>query len=181
MAKEKWRAWVADEALARLRGWARDGLTDEEIAKNVGVSRSTLSEWKLKHPEIAEALRLGKDAADRTVEESLYQRALGYTVQVRKHYKVRKVEYDETTGRKCAEYEDLVEVLEDEHIPADVRAQIFWLANRKPLEWQPSGQAPERGDEDEDGGTGVVELPQIMGFTPPELEDDQTEAESHAG
>lgn len=33
MAKGKYKEWLKPENLVRLQGWARDGLTDEDIAK----------------------------------------------------------------------------------------------------------------------------------------------------
>lgn len=72
----KYEAWTRPTGLVLLQGWARDGLTDAEIAAKVGISRSTLGEWKNKYPEIADALSQGKDVADYAVENSLYRRAL---------------------------------------------------------------------------------------------------------
>lgn len=47
MAKGKYEKWLKEENLLLLEGWARDGLTDEQIAKNMGVSYSTLKDWKI--------------------------------------------------------------------------------------------------------------------------------------
>ena len=47
-----------------------------EISDKVGISRSTLAEWKKKYPEIEKALSQGKEVADYAVESSLYKRAL---------------------------------------------------------------------------------------------------------
>ena len=158
MRRGKFEAWRTEEALARLRGWARDGLTDEEIAGKVGVSRSTLSRWKEKYPEIAEALRVGKDAADRVVEDALYHRATGYVQQVKKLYKVRRVEYDETTGRKVREHEELVDGIEEVFVPPDTKAQIFWLANRKRADW---AQSPKPEEAEDESLTGVIEVTEV--------------------
>lgn len=38
----KYEYWLTPEGLLKLEAWARDGLTDEQIAKNVGISRETL-------------------------------------------------------------------------------------------------------------------------------------------
>lgn len=43
----KYEAWTRPTGLVLLQGWARDGLTDAEIAAKVGISRSTLGEWKI--------------------------------------------------------------------------------------------------------------------------------------
>lgn len=56
MAKGKWEKWTEPDHLLILGAWARDGLTDEDIAHNIGISRSTLKEWKKKIPAISATL-----------------------------------------------------------------------------------------------------------------------------
>ncbi|WP_229423297.1 transposase [Massiliimalia timonensis] len=63
-----------------LEGWARDGLTDEQIAHNAGITAATLYEWKKKYPEISEALKKGKEVVDFEVENALLQTALSGNV-----------------------------------------------------------------------------------------------------
>lgn len=46
MALGKINEWLERDKLILLEGWARDGLTDEQIAKNIGISRASLYEWK---------------------------------------------------------------------------------------------------------------------------------------
>lgn len=118
MAKGKYEYWITPEGLLKIEGWARDGLTDEQIAKNMGVSVSTLNNWKNKYVEILESLKRGKEVVDRLVENALLKRALGYS-------------YTEIT------YEDGVETkrVVKEVVP-DTTAQIFWLKNRKPEDWR---------------------------------------------
>ena len=53
-----------------------DGLTDEQIAQNMGIATGTLYDWKNRFPEIAESLKESKEIADRAVENALYQAAL---------------------------------------------------------------------------------------------------------
>lgn len=79
MAKGKYEEWLTSEKLLLLEGWARDGLTDKQIAHNMGISRSTLNEWKNKYPDISDTLKKGKEVVDRMVENALLKRALGYT------------------------------------------------------------------------------------------------------
>ena len=132
----KFDQWLTEEGLLRIQGWARDGLTDKDIAKNMRVGYTSIREWKKKFPEIAEALRIGKDSADRIVENALYKSACGYTVKVRKPVKVKQIDYDPETGRKVCESETWKMVEEEQHYPAQVTAQIFWLKNRKPDQWR---------------------------------------------
>lgn len=115
-----------------IEGWARDGLTEEQIAANMGISRSTLSEWKKKHSDISDTLKRGKEVVDRQVENALLKRALGY------RYKetTKELVTDKDTG-----YSELVitKVVEKEVHP-DTTAQIFWLKNRKPSIWRDRAQ-----------------------------------------
>lgn len=114
--------WLEPNKLILLEGWARDGLTEEQIAHNMGIGRTTLYEWKQKEPNIANTLKKGKEVADYEVENALFKKALGYTIQINE----QKVDKD-----GCVH--DLVK---DVHVPPDTTAQIFWLKNRKPKKWR---------------------------------------------
>ena len=70
----KYEKWLEQEGLLLIEGWARDGLTDEQIAGNMGVSRSTLNSWKDRYPDILDALKKGKEIVDRQVENALLKR-----------------------------------------------------------------------------------------------------------
>lgn len=52
MAIGKYKEWLEPEGLLKLEGWARNGLTDEQIAQNMGITAKTLYEWKKKYSEI---------------------------------------------------------------------------------------------------------------------------------
>ena len=110
--------WLENDKLILLEGWARDGLTDEQIAKNIGINRTTLYDWKKKEVNIADALKKGKEVIDFEVENALLKRALGY-------------EYEEET------YENgILTKKVKKQVPPDTTAQIFWLKNRKPNNWK---------------------------------------------
>lgn len=79
MAKGKYEEWLEPEGLLKIEGWARDGLTDEQIAHNMGVAYSTLRIWKDKYMALSAALKKGKEIVDREVENALLKRALGYS------------------------------------------------------------------------------------------------------
>ena len=53
-------------------------LTDEQIAKNLGIAYSTLREYREKYSALSAALKRGKEVVDREVENALLKRALGY-------------------------------------------------------------------------------------------------------
>ena len=62
-----------EEGLLQLEAWARNGLTDEQIAANIGISRSTLNEWKKKYSDISDTLKRGKEIVDIQVENAITQ------------------------------------------------------------------------------------------------------------
>lgn len=76
VAKGKYQRWLEPDGLILLEGWARDGLTDEQIAGKIGISRSTLNDWKAKYPDISDTLKKGKEVVDFEVENALYQAAI---------------------------------------------------------------------------------------------------------
>jgi hypothetical protein len=128
--------WLTEDGLLKIQGWARDGLIDKQIAKNMGVAYSTLRGWKGESPQIAEALRKGKEVVDREVENALFKSALGFMQKIKKPVRIKEVEYDPKSGKKIRESEKWVQVEEEVYIPPQVTAQIFWLKNRKPDQWR---------------------------------------------
>ncbi len=128
--KGKYHDWITKEGLLKIEGWARDGLTDEQISHNMGIHPSTLYEWQKKYPEISEALKKGKEVIDRQVENALLKRALGYEYE-----EVKQIIEKDDKGKDRKRIEKTVK-----HVVPDVGAQIFWLKNRKPHEWRDKQQ-----------------------------------------
>ena len=137
MANGKYQQWLEPEGLTLLEGWARDGLTDEQIAGNIGINTSTLYDWKNKFPKISEALKKGKEVVDIQVENALLKRALGYEYTE----ETKELVKDKETG----EYSLSVTKIVTKEVAPDVTAQIFWLKNRKPKKWRSDPQ--ESGNE----------------------------------
>lgn len=124
----KYLDWITDEGLIKIEGWARDGLTDDQIAQNIGIRRETLYDWKKKYPNFSNALKKGKEVVDRQVENALLKRALGYS-------------YDEVTHeRQYNKEKDEIELVPvkvvTKQVAPDTTAQIFWLKNRRPDKWR---------------------------------------------
>lgn len=173
MANGKYGKWLEPEGLLKIEGWARDGLTEEQIAENMGISRSTLGEWKKKYSDISDTLKKGKEIADCKVENALLKRALGYTYNEDKYVCVpmEENEYQE----KLREYMNLYknshpDATDDElmiarenfpkqkqvlverkikEVPPETAAQIFWLKNRKPEAWREKQNVEVSGVEEE--------------------------------
>ena len=76
VARGKYQQWLEPDGLLLLEGWARDGLTDEQIAHNMGITAKTLYEWKNKYSDICEVLKKGKEVVDYQVENALLNKAL---------------------------------------------------------------------------------------------------------
>ena len=137
----KYEEWLTEDGLLLIAAWARNGLTLEQIAGNMGIARETLRQWRKDHAAISAALKITKELADIEVENALYKRALGY----------KYIETTTETGDKGTK----VTVVEKRMAP-DVTAQIFWLKNRKPFEWRDRKNEVEA---DESGETGVALMP----------------------
>lgn len=135
MAKGKYQEWLEPEGLLKIEGWARDGLTDEQIAHNMCISPSTLYEWKNAYSEFSESLKRGKEVVDRQVENALLKRALGY-------------EYEEVSEKYELGILTERKVTKKQVVP-DTTAQIFWLKNRKPSEWRDKPEGESVKDENE--------------------------------
>lgn len=113
----KIKDWLEEDKLILLEGWARDGLSLEQIATNIGIAEKTIYEWKNKESKICEALKKGKEVADYEVENAVFKRATGYT-------------YEEKT------YEDgVLKKTVIKEVPPDTTAQIYWLKHRQREKW----------------------------------------------
>lgn len=105
--------------------WKGNGLTDEEIANNLGISHQTLITYKQQFPEFLEAIKTGKNAADCKVINAMFKRAIGY-------------EYEEVTTvtRKGPDGTTTeTRVVKKQEAP-NTTACIFWLKNRCPEHWR---------------------------------------------
>ena len=127
MAKSKYDSHVKDK-LVLVTSWARNGLTDIQIAHNLGISEDTFYTYKNKYTEFSEALKKGKEVIDFEVENALLKRALGYTFE--------EVTKENVFNKKTGKYELIVTKTVTKEIQPDTTAQIFWLKNRKPKEWR---------------------------------------------
>ena len=96
------------------------GLTDAQVAKGIGITEQTLNNWKIKHPTFFESLKDWKAIADRKVEKSLRDRALGYSHPEDKFFVIDGKVITKGTIK---------------HYPPDATSMIFWLKNRQPEKW----------------------------------------------
>ncbi|HFV7324547.1 TPA: helix-turn-helix domain-containing protein [Staphylococcus aureus] len=104
--------------LGLVEGWKRDGLTDEQIARNLDVSKHTLIKWKKNIPDFLDAIKKGKEVSDYELENALHKRAVGYY-------------YEEETVTNKGE---VVKIKKYEH--ANPTSLIFALKNRLPHKYR---------------------------------------------
>jgi hypothetical protein len=78
--------WLTPNGLLMIGAWARDGATDEELAKLMKISRSTLSEWKKRYEDIKTVLEDGKEVVDIKVENALLKNALAGDFKAQKYW-----------------------------------------------------------------------------------------------
>jgi len=114
--------------------YALEGMIDEEIAKKLGISIGTFYEYRNKYPEFSESIDKGKIPTDDKVEDALLKRCLGF------EYEETQVEY--IPGKAEAEGEEPGPAIPvnikrtKKTVLGSVRAEEFWLQNRRPEKWR---------------------------------------------
>lgn len=113
--------WIKDDKLILLRGWARDGLTNEQIAKNIGINPKTLYEWKKKESKISNVLKESREVTDYEVENALYLNALSgnviaqiFWLKNRKPQQWREKVEVEADKEQLTKVEELLSKIEEE-------------------------------------------------------------------
>ena len=100
---------------------AKGGLNDKTLGKLLEVSEKTINTWKEQYPEFLQSLKHTKDELDSNVQDSLYQRAKGYTCQEEKVF--------------CSKDGEITTYMATKHYPPDPTSMIFWLKNRQAEHW----------------------------------------------
>lgn len=159
MAKGKYQEWITADGLLRIEGWARDGLTDEQIAEKMGVSIRTLYGWQEKYLQILQALKRGKAPVDTEVENALLQSARGYDYD--------EVVFERQWDNAAREYRMVETRRVRKHVQGNPTAQIFWLKNRKRNVWRDHYDfRDEITDTRSDGGVRILTDPHSMMIQP---------------
>jgi transposase-like protein len=111
--------WLSDTGISIISSMARDGMSNEEIAKKLGVAASTFYKWLREDDNLSEAVIANKELADRVVEASLYKLATGYD------YVEDKVS---ASGKRLKNVK--------QHETPNITAIKMWLNNRQPKKWR---------------------------------------------
>lgn len=138
--------WIDEDHLILIEGWSRDGYSYTDIANKIGISNGALVNWRTKYPEIAKALKNGREIVDYKVENALLKSALGYTTQESKVTVLMR-------GSKVVE--KTTETLTKEQAP-NVLAIQTWLYNRLPNKWKNTRNRSLIDELDEDTNIEIV-------------------------
>lgn len=118
--------------MLKIEGWARQGLTDIQIAQNIGIGERTFTEWKSRFSAISAALKKGKAPVDFEVENALLKRAKGF------EYEESVTEtIDLGNGKKRVHTKVM-----KKYMPPDTGAAFIWLKNRMPSVWRDKPEPP---------------------------------------
>lgn len=129
MAVSKWLE--VESKLLQIEAWARDGLIDEDICHNLGIGTTTLKDYKNRYPSLASALKRGKEVTDILVENALFKRTQGFRYDEITTERMEVMYADKTSGFEMVETKRVTK-----EVLADPTSIIFWLKNRKKLEWR---------------------------------------------
>ena len=108
-------------------GYARDGYLDKQIAEMLGVRAATLCEWQKKYPKLSQALKRGRDAANRELKRAMLKTACGYEVEETELTAILDRDQTPKSYRKT---------VRKRHIPPNPTMQIFLAKNRMPDEFR---------------------------------------------
>lgn len=135
---------LSEEGLLLIQCLARDGAKKSEIAEILGVTKKTLWKWGEEHPEVKNALLLGKDLVDYKVENALLKAAVGYT----KRKTITYIGVTKNSKNKSIGGEEIIE-----EVGPSVTACLAWLNNRKPDKWRRNRDNETTPDENKTGIT----------------------------
>lgn len=142
--------------LDMVSGWARHGLSDEQIALNLGIGVSTFYDYKKKYPELGEALRDGREDAQIHVENALFKKAVGY--KYKEVTKERQKVFD-LDGKWTGEYAMVTTKTVMKHVQPDTGAIMYWLEHRAPDRWPKN---PVAGMDPDKINTQITSIAQLM-------------------
>lgn len=113
-------------------GCISNGLGVEDIKLMLGVKdNGTISRWKNKYPEFAQAFLDGQKFAAHSIFESAVKLAQGYTVKETKVF--------------CTKEGNIVTHEVDKHYAPNAVTQIFLLKNLDPENWKDKRDVEHRG------------------------------------
>lgn len=118
--------WEQEEQLNILQSWAERGLTNTQIARNIGITYTTFSRWLLENEVIRDVVMCERENRVLELANAMYNSAIGKEQVVRQ--RALKVRFGNT---------EHVEVVDEVHqVPRDQKAGEFLLKNWAPEDYK---------------------------------------------
>lgn len=147
--KGKYEYWISPDGLLLIEGWARDGLSEEQIARNMGCAYSTFRAWRDKYPALSAVLKKGREVVVRELENALIKRAKGYEVEET----TEELKWNQATRKQ----ELMITKRTTKHIAPDTGALAFALKNYAPDKWRDRKDVEISGQLDTNPFAGLTE------------------------
>lgn len=125
---------MTENELEIIKYMARDGMSPEQIRKNMGIKRSEWNRYFKANPQELEKIKRLKLTTDYAVEDALLRRALGYSCE--EHREVEKPNGCES-------------VTTHKEVSPDVSAAALWLKCRRSQIWNDKAAEPDDSRIDE--------------------------------
>lgn len=122
-----------------IRTMIENGFSERRAANEIGVAMSTWMKYKREKTEFSELLMGCREKAVKELESGMMRLAMGFTVKIKKYFKIKHVEYD--NGKKVLERDELVQVEEERYFPPSFNALRFLLMNWGGYMSEPAAQA----------------------------------------
>ena len=107
--------------------YAKEGCLDKQIAERLRVRADTFCRWQNQHPQLAQALKRGRDAANLELKQAMLKTAAGYDVEEEETTVILDKDKQPKSYRKTSR---------KRHIPPNPTMQIFLAKNRMPEEFR---------------------------------------------
>ena len=69
--------WTSGSNLDKVCEWVSNGLTDKQLANNMGIAEATFYEWRRRYPDFAAALAEAKEKPKLELENAMFKLATG--------------------------------------------------------------------------------------------------------
>lgn len=125
----KSKADIIRDNLEQIKKWKRLGATDEQIAKQLGISRSTWYEHLSKNSDLSDAIKISVEAFVMELKGDLARQAVKHTLETKKQY----VKVDQETGHKT-QYTEIT----SKEVDGNVAAAHLLLKNLDRENWKES-------------------------------------------
>ncbi|APH21378.1 Xaa-His dipeptidase [Clostridium botulinum] len=125
---------IIKNSLNIIETMVEQGKTDKQIAEKIGIGYSTYRRYKSSNSSLKEVISQGKDKKNQSVEQALFNNAIGYhyTEEVATKVKYETITEDGTVLSK--EDVKISKVRKYKH--PDLLAEKYWLNNKDKLHWK---------------------------------------------